>query len=52
MGVAAAHAAGIDLPATSAKESATKLLKVIDSATREKTSGKFIDVITGEEYLW
>ena len=52
MGVAAANAAGIDLPPTSAEESATKLLEVIDSATREKTSGKFIDVVTGDEYLW
>ncbi|KAF2685007.1 NAD(P)-binding protein [Lentithecium fluviatile CBS 122367] len=52
MGVAAANAAGIDLPATSAEESATKLLEVIDSATREATSRKLIDIITGEEYLW
>jgi len=52
MGIAAATAAGIDMPPTSPEESATKLLEVIDSATREATAGKLIDVITGEEYLW
>jgi hypothetical protein len=52
MGIAAAEAAGLDLPVTSPKESATKLLEFIDSATREKTSGKLLDIMTGEEYHW
>ncbi|OKL62370.1 hypothetical protein UA08_02262 [Talaromyces atroroseus] len=52
MGIAAANAIGLDMPPTTPEESATKLLEVIDSATREKTSGKLLDIITGEEYLW
>lgn len=52
MGVAAANAAGIDLPATTSEESAAKLLETIDSATRETTSGKLIDIITGETIPW
>jgi hypothetical protein len=52
MGVTAAKAANIDLPPTSAEESASKILETIDSATRETVSGKLIDVITGDEMPW
>jgi hypothetical protein len=52
MGVTAAKAAGIDLPATSAEESASKIIELIDSAKKETVSGKFIDVITGDEMPW
>ena len=52
MGIAAATGAGIDLPETSAGESANKIIDVINSATRESSSGKFIDVDTREEIPW
>jgi hypothetical protein len=52
MGIEAATGAGIDMPATSSEESASKLMEMIDSATREKTSGKLLDSMTGHNYLW
>jgi len=52
MGIAAATGAGIDLPETSGDESADKIIDVISSATRESTSGKFLDVDTREEIPW
>jgi hypothetical protein len=52
MGIAAATGAGIDLPITTGDESAKKIIDVITSATRETTSGKFLDVDTGEEIPW
>ncbi|KAF9733998.1 hypothetical protein PMIN06_005171 [Paraphaeosphaeria minitans] len=52
MGIAAATGAGIALPETSGDESADKIIGVIKSATRESTSGKFLDVDTGEEIPW
>ncbi|KAF2754519.1 NAD(P)-binding protein [Pseudovirgaria hyperparasitica] len=52
MGVAAAKGAGIDMPATTAKESAAKLLEVIDSAQREREGAKLIDIMTHEEISW
>ncbi|KAI1405204.1 NAD(P)-binding protein [Hypoxylon fuscum] len=39
-------------PPTTAQESTAKIMEVIDAATLEKTAGKFIGVMTGEEYLW
>ncbi|KAF1994525.1 NAD(P)-binding protein, partial [Amniculicola lignicola CBS 123094] len=52
MGIAAATGAGIALPVTSGEESAKKIINLITSATRESTSGKFIDVDTREEIPW
>lgn len=52
MGTAAANGAGIALPETSSEESASKIIDVIKSATREGTSGKFLDVDTKEEIPW
>jgi len=52
MGIAAATGAGIALPATSGEESASKIIDIINSATRESTSGKFLDVDTREEIPW
>ncbi|KAF1831887.1 NAD(P)-binding protein [Decorospora gaudefroyi] len=52
MGIAAAIGAGIDLPETSGAKSARKIIDVISSATRESTSGKFLDVDTREEIPW
>jgi hypothetical protein len=52
MGIAAATGAGIELPVLSPEESATKLMGVIDGASKEETSGKLIDVITGETIVW
>jgi hypothetical protein len=52
MGIAAATGAGIDLPETSDAEAANKIIDVISSATRESTSGKFLDVDTREVIPW
>jgi hypothetical protein len=52
MGIAAATGAGIDLTETSSGESADKIIDIIDSATRDSTSGKFIDVDKREEIPW
>jgi hypothetical protein len=52
MGMEAARLGGIDDPVTTSQESTAKIMEVIDGATREKTAGKFIDVMTGEVYLW
>ncbi|KAI3323846.1 NAD(P)-binding protein [Xylariaceae sp. AK1471] len=52
MGIEAARLGGIEKPPTTPQESSDKIIHVIDTATREKTAGKFIDVMTGEEYLW
>ena len=52
MGIAAATGAGIDLPETSSGESANRIMELINSATRGKTSGKFIDVDTREQVPW
>ncbi|RYP51213.1 hypothetical protein DL768_003419 [Monosporascus sp. mg162] len=52
MGNAAAKAGGLEKPPTTAEESSTRLLQLIDTATRESMSGKFVDVMTGEEYLF
>jgi hypothetical protein len=51
-GIAAATGAGIDLPDTWSGESADKIIDLIDFATRESTSGKFIDVDTHDEFPW
>ncbi|KAH8733225.1 hypothetical protein GQ44DRAFT_640357 [Phaeosphaeriaceae sp. PMI808] len=52
MGIQAANGAGIALPETSGEDSARKIIDVIKSATRESTSGKFLDVDTREEIPW
>ncbi|KFY85769.1 hypothetical protein V500_08138 [Pseudogymnoascus sp. VKM F-4518 (FW-2643)] len=52
MGIAAATGAGIDLPVTSGEENANKIIDLISSATRERLSGKFLDVDTREEIPW
>ena len=52
MGIAAATGAGIDLPVTSSEESARKMIDLIDYATKEKISGRFIDVDKKEEIPW
>jgi hypothetical protein len=52
MGIAAALGSGIALPETSSKQSAENIRDVISKATRESTSGKFIDVDTREKIPW
>jgi len=52
MGIAAANGAGIALPETSGDQSAKNIIDVINSATRESSSGKFLDVDTREEIPW
>lgn len=52
MGNAAATAAGIALPETSSEESAKNIVNLIDSSTRENSSGKFFDADTRKEIPW
>ncbi|KPI35009.1 Norsolorinic acid keto [Cyphellophora attinorum] len=52
MGIGAAKGAGIALPETSPEQSAKNIIRLIDAATRECSSGKFFDADTGEEIPW
>lgn len=51
MGINGGKAAGL-VPETSPEQSAENIIRLIDAATRESTSGKFFDVDTGEEIPW
>ncbi|RAK95417.1 NAD(P)-binding protein [Aspergillus ibericus CBS 121593] len=52
MGNRGARRIGMEEAPNTLEESATKTLAVIDKATREETSGKFINVIDGTELPW
>ncbi|KAI0003942.1 NAD(P)-binding protein [Xylariaceae sp. FL0662B] len=47
-----AQQVGLDQAPTTVEESSTSIVKVIDDATRESTSGKFISAIEGTELPW
>ncbi|KAL4972516.1 NAD(P)-binding protein [Aspergillus desertorum] len=52
LGNRAARAMGIEEAPTTVDESATGVIMLIDQATRETISGKFIDAISREEISW
>lgn len=52
MGIGAANRAGIDPPVRSSEDSARNVIDLIDFATKEGTSGRFIDADTKEEVPW
>ncbi|OOF96776.1 hypothetical protein ASPCADRAFT_129845 [Aspergillus carbonarius ITEM 5010] len=52
MGNAGARKIGLEEAPNTLEESATKMIAVIDKATREKTSGKFLNVIDETEFPW
>ncbi|PYI07784.1 NAD(P)-binding protein [Aspergillus sclerotiicarbonarius CBS 121057] len=52
MGNIGARRSGMEQAPNTLEESATKTLAVIDKATREETSGKFVNVIDGTELPW
>ncbi|KAI1747182.1 NAD(P)-binding protein [Xylaria castorea] len=52
MGTKTAKFLGLEKAPTTAEESAEKIMTLIDQASREKCSGKFIDAISGKEYQW
>lgn len=47
-----ARQVGLEQAPTTIEESATKIVKTTDEATRETTSGKFISVVEGTELPW
>ncbi|KAI1638844.1 hypothetical protein F4809DRAFT_639126 [Biscogniauxia mediterranea] len=51
MGNVGARMMGMKTPNT-VEESVEKSVAAIDKATREKTSGKFLNTIDGTEFLW
>ncbi|KAI1187686.1 NAD(P)-binding protein [Nemania serpens] len=52
MGIEAARLEGRDRPPVDPHESSARIIHVVDTATQDKTAGKLIDVMTGEEYPW
>ncbi|KAL4783256.1 hypothetical protein BJX76DRAFT_330156 [Aspergillus varians] len=48
----AANQLGMEKAPTTIEQSVSSIIKVIDEATRESTSGKFIDVIQGTAISW
>ncbi|KAK2017321.1 NAD(P)-binding protein [Colletotrichum eremochloae] len=52
MGNAGARSMGMEQAPNTIEESATKTIDLIEKATRETTSGKFINVIDGSEFPW
>ncbi|KAA8642749.1 hypothetical protein EYZ11_007946 [Aspergillus tanneri] len=52
MGNMGARMQGMELAPNTLEESTSKTIAILDSATREKTSGKFINVIDGTEFPW
>ncbi|KAI0903275.1 hypothetical protein F4823DRAFT_568854 [Ustulina deusta] len=48
----AAHGMGLPQAPHTKRQSTDGILTLIDNATREKTSGKFFDGITGSEIPW
>ncbi|KAI1108038.1 NAD(P)-binding protein [Nemania sp. NC0429] len=52
MGIEAAELEGRDRPPVDPRESAARIIHVIDTATQDETAGKLIDVMTGEVYPW
>ncbi|KAI1169860.1 NAD(P)-binding protein [Nemania sp. FL0916] len=52
MGVEAARLEGRDRPPVDPRDSAARIIRVIDGATKEEIGGKLVDVTTGEVYPW
>ncbi|KAK4446951.1 NAD(P)-binding protein [Podospora aff. communis PSN243] len=52
LGSKSAREMGLEDAPTTVKESIDAILALVDAATREKTSGKFYDAISGEELPW
>ncbi|MCJ1239155.1 hypothetical protein MMC14_007148 [Varicellaria rhodocarpa] len=52
MGNAGARMMGMEQAPNTIEESATKTIAILDKATRESTSGRFINVIDGSEIPW
>ncbi|KAI0868176.1 NAD(P)-binding protein [Hypoxylon argillaceum] len=52
MGNETARYLGLEKAPTTAEESAAKIMALVDKASREEHSGKFLDAITGKEFQW
>ncbi|TGJ77097.1 hypothetical protein E0Z10_g10786 [Xylaria hypoxylon] len=52
MGNVGARLMGMELAPDTVEDSVNKVILTIDGATREKTSGKFLNTIDGTEYPW